>query len=95
MSDLRKILLVEDEVDLREILGLVLETEIDNVEILEVSSGNEGITFLASNQVDLIISDLLFTFGFLVIQFALSIDAAMLKLSVSSIFLSMKPYSSA
>lgn len=57
MSDLRKILLVEDEVDLREILALVLETEIDDVEIAEVSSGNEAITYLASNQVDLIISD--------------------------------------
>lgn len=53
----RKILLVEDEVDLREIVAMVLESEVENVEIFETASGNEALKFLSENQVDLIISD--------------------------------------
>lgn len=58
MSNVRKILLVEDETDLREILGLVLESEIENIEIFETSSGNEAMKFLEENaDISLVISD--------------------------------------
>lgn len=57
MSQTSKILLVEDEVELREILSMVLDCEIGNCEILEASSGKEAISLIEKDKIDFIISD--------------------------------------
>jgi DNA-binding NtrC family response regulator len=51
-----KVLVVDDEQDLREVTALNIE--IEGYEVLTASSGNEALSLLEKNNVDLIISDI-------------------------------------
>ena len=53
----RRILLVEDEEDIRESLKDLLEATIDRVEVSAVASASEGLALLASYSPHLVISD--------------------------------------
>lgn len=53
----RRILVVEDEDDIREVLKELLETSIDRVQVTTAASGSEGLRAVQSQRPDLIISD--------------------------------------
>lgn len=57
MTQKSKILLVEDEVELREIISMVLDCEIENCEIVEAGSGKEAISLIEKDKFDFIVSD--------------------------------------
>jgi two-component system, chemotaxis family, chemotaxis protein CheY len=52
---MKKVLLVDDDLNAREALRMVLESQ--QLECIEVSNGSEAIDWLATQQADLIISD--------------------------------------
>jgi len=52
---MKKVLLVDDDLNAREALRLVLESQ--KLECIEVGNGSEAIAWLSNNQADLIISD--------------------------------------
>lgn len=52
---MKKVLLVDDDTSAREALRLVLESQ--HLLCIEVSNGSEALSWLATNQADLIISD--------------------------------------
>jgi two-component system, chemotaxis family, chemotaxis protein CheY len=52
---MKKVLLVDDDLNAREALRMVLESQ--QLECIEVSNGSEAIDWLAAQQADLIISD--------------------------------------
>jgi len=54
---IKSILIVDDEEDIRESLGAVLEAHIDNVTIYLAGTGTEGLATLKEHPVDLILSD--------------------------------------
>ena len=52
---MKKVLLVDDDLNAREVLRLVLESQ--QLECIEVGNGSEAIVWLSTQQADLIISD--------------------------------------
>ncbi len=52
---MKKVLLVDDDLNAREALRLVLESQ--KLECIEVGNGSEAIDWLSTQKVDLIISD--------------------------------------
>ncbi|MBA3967952.1 MAG: response regulator [Nitrospirales bacterium] len=52
---MKKVLLVDDDLNAREALRLVLESQ--KLECIEVGNGSEAIAWLSNNRADLIISD--------------------------------------
>ena len=54
-ENMKKVLLVDDDLNAREALRLVLESQ--QLECIEVGNGSEAIAWLSTQQADLIISD--------------------------------------
>jgi two-component system chemotaxis response regulator CheY len=52
---MKKVLLVDDDLQAREVLRLVLESQ--QLECIEVGNGSEALNWLSTQQADLIISD--------------------------------------
>lgn len=56
-SGVRTVLLVDDEQDILDAIGTLLETSISNVKVISAISGPQGLDLLKKNAVDLIIAD--------------------------------------
>src|SRR5437762_2438151 len=52
-----RVLVVDDEADVREAMASLFETFIDNVQVRQAASGGEGLRALRSGPVDVIVSD--------------------------------------
>ncbi len=55
---MQKILLVDDEEDIREIMAMIIESSYEDIELIEASSGNKAIEILSNDpKIDVIFCD--------------------------------------
>jgi CheY-like chemotaxis protein len=52
-----RVLVVDDEADVREAMASLLETFVENVQVTQAASGGEGLRMLRNSEVDVIVSD--------------------------------------